>query len=492
MAGNNDTAIRTNRLKDRFKQLKTFAEIALSGGTLSRAQLASKLGLQYGGDRNLYEALGWPLTIDYGDYLAKFERHALARAVIDRPVNATWRGGVTLLESDEAEDTELEKGWKELDKELSLISNFARVDRLTGIGQYGILLLGFDDTPTKESFSNPVAAGKRILHYVKPLGQISAEIKESVTDPSNERYGLPEIYGVTLKDELSVNTTSHQEIQVHHTRVIHIASGLLESEVLGTPRLQAVFNQLQDIEKIVGGSAEMYWRGARPGYQGIVDEDAQITEDMLEDLETQIKEYEDNLRRMLINEGIEFKALATQVSDPVPSFDVQIQMISAITGIPKRILTGTERGELASTQDSEAWLSLIQARREDFAEPAIIRPFVDRCIEYGVLAESKEDYSIEWEDLYALGEKEQAEVGNIRAKSIQAYGASGMAQDVMPVEGFYKYIMNFDDEAIEFLGELREKAMKEEEADMKGAEEEARRIAEEQAAQQQTIIPEER
>lgn len=484
MPGNNDTAVRTNELRNRFRQLQTFANVALSGGALSRAQLASKLGIQYGGDRNLYEALGWPLTIDYGDYLAKFERHALARAVIDRPVNATWRGGVTLLESDNAKDTELEKRWEELDKELSLASNFARVDRLSGIGQYGILLLGFDDTPTKESFSNPVTAGNRKLHYIKPLGEISAEIKKSVTDPSDERYGLPEIYGVTLKDE---NTNSTQEIGVYHTRVIHIASGLLESEVLGTPRLQAVYNQLQDIEKIVGGSAEMYWRGARPGYQGIVDEDAQMTEEMLDELETQIKEYEDNLRRMLINEGIEFKALATQVSDPKPSFDVQVQMISAYTGIPKRILTGTERGELASTQDSEAWLSFIEARREDFAEPIIVRPFADRCIEYGVLPKPKDDYSPQWQDLFALGEKEQADVGLVRAKSLQAYGSAGAGQDVMPVEGFYKYILNLDEEAVEFLEELREKAMEEEEDDMKVAEEEARRIAEEQARQQQVI-----
>ena len=128
---------------------------------------------------------------------------------------------------------------------------------------------------------------------------------------------------------------------------------MLEDEVNGLPRLEAVFNRLLDLEKIVGGSAEMFWRGARPGFQGIVSEGYNMTDEDIDELQKQLDEYEHGLRRFLINRGVSLDALAQQVSDPRNHVDVQLQMISAITGIPRRILTGSERGELASTEDRE-------------------------------------------------------------------------------------------------------------------------------------------
>ena len=58
----------------------------------------------------------------------------------------------------------------------------------------------------------------------------------------------------------------------------------------------------------------------------------------------QLDEYEHNLRRIFINRGISMESMSPQVSDPSSHVDIQIQMISAQTGIPKRILTGSERG----------------------------------------------------------------------------------------------------------------------------------------------------
>ena len=66
---------------------------------------------------------------------------------------------------------------------------------------------------------------------------------------------------------------------------------------------------------------------------------------------------------------------------------------------PVLVDLASEIGQLASTQDRDNWLSLVIGRRTEFAEPCIIRPFVDRCIEYGVLPATKDDYSVKWEDL---------------------------------------------------------------------------------------------
>jgi hypothetical protein len=127
-------------------------------------------------------------------------------------------------------------------------------------------------------------------------------------------------------------------ITVHYSRVVHIVDDIVESEIEGSPRLEAVFNRLMDLEKLVGGDAEMFWRGARPGYSGVAGKDYQVTDATMTDLKDQVDEFEHNLRRILISEGIDLKALAQQIADPATHVDVQIQMIAAATGIPKRVL----------------------------------------------------------------------------------------------------------------------------------------------------------
>lgn len=427
----------------------------------ARAELAARLGSQYGGDRDLYEALGWKKTLTYADYSTQYVRQDMAKAVIDRPVKATWKNGFTIFESGDVEDTALEKGFRELSKRLSLPVKFSRLDRLTGIGKYGVLLLGLSDARTTDDWQKPVTGIRHELMYVKPYGEGSAAIQSYVTDTSSERYGQPEFYNISV-DNLSSKTST--TIKVHWSRCVHVTDDPLESEIEGTPRLEAVFNCLQNLERIVGGSGEMFWRGARPGYQGKIDKEFQLTDEMKDALQDQVDEYEHHLRRLLLLEGIELDALAVQVSDPSKHVDVQIQMISAATGIPKRILTGSELGELASTEDANRWFELIESRRNDFAEPAIIIPFVNRCIEYGILPKPQQEWSVKWADLWTMGDKERAEIARIRSTALKEYSSMPLTESVVPPEAYLKVIMGLSAEEIGLIEEYKRLEMEEEES----------------------------
>ncbi len=456
----------TPRMLDSYSKAEI---IAYSTELVNRASLAARLGYQYDGDRNIYQALGYPLTIAYEDYAARYARQDIARAVINRPVQYTWKGPLVITEVGDEKETLLEKAWKKLDKDLKLKSKFVRVDKLTSVGSYGVLLLGFDDTKSKDDWATPVKSGKRTLNYVKPLGEGNAKIATYVGDPSDARFGLVATYDVTITNPGGDSTDT---FTAHWSRVLHITGEVLESEVDGVPVLRGVWNRLLDIEKITGGSAEMYWRGARPGYQAVADKDHHIGATLEADLKDQIDEYEHNLRRMIVNQGVEFKALEAQVSDPSKHVDIQIQMISAETGIPKRILTGSERGELASSQDESSWFGIVQTRREEHAEANIVRPFVDMCIEHGILPKpSTDEYQIEWLDLFAPSDKDKAEVGKIRADALKAYAADPLAQMIMPPEAFFELFLGLTEDQREKVLEMFDAAVLDEE----------RRIKEEEA-----------
>ena len=408
------------------QRIKTLSEI------IGRAGLITRFGKQYGTSRDLYEALGYPTTLTYDEFLAKYERQDIAKAIIDRPVKATWQGAMRLVDDPLKKDSAFQQAWKDLTKALKLKKKFAQIDKLCSIGEYSVLMLGLDDVANRDGFKKPVNARKHKLLYVKPYGMDKAKIDSYVTKTNDPRFGLPNTYNVTIQIE-GEDTTD--DVIVHHSRVIHVIGDSLDTEVKGIPVLLASYNRLMDLEKIVGGDAEMFWRGARPGYHAGVKDDYALTTEMEEDLINQIDEFEHNLRRILVNEGIDMEALAQQIADPTAHVDVQIQMISAVTGIPKRILTGSERGELSSAQDTAEYLSYVTTRREEHAEPNILEPFVDRCMEYGILPKVDE-YDVIWTDMFVMNEKDRVEVGLKRAQAIREYTQNPMAEYIIPPETF--------------------------------------------------------
>lgn len=443
-------------------------------------------GSQYGGARDLYEALGYEKELTFQHFYTQYMRQDIAAAIINRPVTATWRGPVQVLEADDDETTPLEAAWEALDDDLGLKSKFVRLDKLAGLGKYAVLFLGFSDTKNVQGLENAVAVSKGLkLLYVRPLSEANATIHTWETDPTNERYGMPKLYKLRIA---SPGTEDVRELKVHQSRILHVAEGLLEGNLFGQSRLEPVFNRLKDLEKLVGGSAEMFWRGARPGYHGNIDPNAQMSEVDKDKLRIQLDEYDHNLRRFLVGSGINIQELTSQVSDPQYHVDVQIQMISAATGIPKRILTGSERGELASSQDRDNWLSFIVSRRQEFVEPTILRPFVNLMIKYKVLpAPLKGSYSIAWEDLWAVNDKEKAEIGRIRADALKLYASDLTTMQMLPPDMFYKLIMGLSAEEIELINQYQDQMMKEAE-DLALSEEEEDELMDEENEEEEEDV----
>lgn len=437
------------------KVLKTIMD---SHSMLNRATLAALLGYSHDGDRNIYTALGYDTSISFDQYRTQYARQDIARAVINRPINMTWQGPLEISEGDEEKETPLEQQYTQLAKRLRLKTQFKRLDKLSSIGEFGILLMGYSDVKSHQDWAMPVSGRALSLNYVKPHGQGTVEIKEWVERSDDPRYGLPLYYEVDMSNPNSKTTAP---VKVHYSRVIHVTGELMESEVNGEPTLQVVWNRLKDLEKIAGGSAEMFWLGARPGYQFNVDPEAQFEQGDFEDLKNQLDEWEHGLRRALRTKGIDINALSAQVTDPSKHIDAIMSLISAVTGIPKRILMGSERGDLSSTQDRTEWLEKVQTRREEYAEEQIVRPFVDVCMERGVLPRTKE-YDVVWMDLFAPSEQEKAEVGKTRAEALKAYGSVPGLSEIIPVEQFVDLFLGLPQEAVDKITEALSKMALEE------------------------------
>jgi len=422
-------------------EVKTIVAQMISNA-VARADLQRGLGSSFDGDRNYYTSLGYKQALTFTDYWNKYKREDIASRIVEAPCDDTWKDApkVTLQEGDK---DSFEKAWDDLVTKKKIFDYLKRVDILSGIGRYGVLFFGVKSTNSSNVAAEPVESAEELM-YFSAYAEERAKINEVEVDPTNENFGLVKSYN--LQQKINDKDIS---LMLHSSRALHVAEGLLEDEIFGVPRLERVMNRLEDIMKIVGGSAEMFWLGARPGYNFKLDSDITLTDDQKTEMKDQINEFMDGIRRALRLQGVDAQPLAQQVSDPQGHFDVQIDLISAASKIPKRILLGSERGELASMQDENNWNKLIDSRRETYAGPKILRPTVEKLQKLGILPEGK--IEIHWPRAFQLSQKDIAEIAQKKFAALKNYTSSPEADLVLPVKYALKEIYGYSDSQIELI-----------------------------------------
>ena len=444
------------------------AKVAITNAMNDAAKtLMYRMAKEYGVDKDLDAILGYKEVLTFEDYWIKYQRNEIGAAVIDRISDTSFRGGFDITQGEDDDETEFERDWAAINTEHDFMDVFERADVLGLVGRYAGILLGFNDVTSANDNTKPVS-GKVELIFMKALSETSMEIATVNKDSADPRYGLPELYKVKIPAAESISPTTYVEdtafieLTVHWTRVIHVAYKRTENEVFGTPALKSVYNRLEDLEKLVGGAAEMFWRGARPGYQGILDENTQITDDGQKRIAKEVEKFEKDFTRLFINKGIELKALAPQVEDPTGHYNMLIEGICAAKGIPKRVLMGSERGELASSQDRSTWFETIDSRRVREPEKRMIRPLITRLVDVGILPyPGDDDYNVEWADLASESMKDKVDIAAVLAKGLKDYLDSG-ADELMPVNIFFSRL-GFTEQEIGEIESSYEEMLKKEE-----------------------------
>lgn len=374
-----------------------------------RSTLARASGLTFEGTRNVGAALGYKDKLTVQDYRERYERHEMAGRIVDVFPEETWRNGAELIEDEKTEKlTTFEAEWNELALRIWPWVAFKKADQLAQMGRFAIVLIG---APGDLGNPLPKLKGQKDILFLRPMGEEEASIQDGDLDLSTNspRHGLPNYY--RLK-----NVGVKGEQKTHWTRVLHVADGMLDDRLYGLPRLKRVWNRLDDLQKLAGGGSEAFWLRAHQGYVATVDPDVQMDEPKIAALQTQIEDFANGLRRTIGQQGVDFKALGSDTADFSNNVDAIVGLIASGTGIPKRILMGSERGELASSQDAKAWDDRISDRRTQYGEPSVVRPFVERLIEFGGLSKPTQ-YTVRWPEIQNFTQDEQLAMA-VKAASV--------------------------------------------------------------------------
>lgn len=451
--------------------IQRFEEI-VANAMLSRQALIRQL---MDPRRDIGDECGHPISISVDMYQSLYERDPIAARVVEGLPRECWKVNPQVYEEEDSDKaTEFEQAWDELGKNLGGEEGYykdeegsrvweylKRADELSGIGHFGIILLGLDDG---KDYREPATGKKNKLLFLRVFPESLVQISQFENDHTSPRYSKPLTYNVTLQDYRQDPQHASQgldvsTVAVHWSRVVHVADNLASSEIYGVPRMRPVWNRLHDLQKLYGGSAEMYWRGAFPGMsiespQG----DVQLDRGAMRD---QMENYYNGLQRYLALMGMTAKMLAPTVVDPTPQIMVHLEAICIKLEFPKRIFIGSERGELASSQDAIAWDNRLRNRQKNYLSPRLIAPFIDRLINLGCLPKP-EQVCIHWPDLTTLSDNEKADVATKKTAALAQY-VSGGVDAVIPPLDYLTRILDFDEEEAESILEAAAEQMEEKE-----------------------------
>lgn len=385
------------------------------------------------------------------------------RAVMVWP-NECWILPPEVYETESSEKTEFEKAWDVLNRDLDLLGELKRVDILSRIVRFGVMVYGFDDLGPNDNFKKPVEGvdeltgevqrGKGLkLLYVNSYDETAVTVSKRETRKNSRRYGLPVLYSIQVEDP---NTSTVVPSEVHWTRVEHFVPNRLSNKIYGEPTMKPAYNDLIDVRKTKGASAEGYWRAALSGIMWglndkLVDPNTNMTDDQKEAFLEELTKFHNSMQRDLISFGLVPHDIAPKLIDPSPWLKSIIEQICLYLEIPYRVFMGTEEGKLAGGQDRTAWLERVKGHQNNYVTPGVILPVVLRLQKYGVLPMTTDPIKVHWPERDAPTEKDIAETALKQTQAMGVYQTQGV-NNLMGEKQWFSQVLKKTPEEIEEIG----------------------------------------
>lgn len=384
-----------------------------------------------------------PYTIE--DYKWWYQYNGLAKRIVEIQAQECFKRTPEIWEKDTVSKTPFENGVIEFIEKFNFWSLFLKMDIARGIGEFGGFFLGWNDLEEEEELDTPAAVFDRYgnavgprkpgmqLRYLRVFDQSQVTIEEWDDDPMSDRNGKPTLYSIKFGRNGQDDTEGGETLMVHWTRFWHSADNLQSSVSLGHPRLEPVLEYVYDVKKVAGGSGEMYWRAAMPGYSFETQEG--MMKDGMPEIDTdsvaeQIKLFTDGFQRFVATVGMTANSLAPQVTKPNDHVTQYLQLIALTIRVPHSKLIGMESGHLAASNDDKTMDDASTERCTRDLNPEIIA-FMQYMVTMKQIAANKKPIKVTWPtDGY---DAKRAETSLKMIQGLVQYMTSNAAKVVPPL-----------------------------------------------------------
>ncbi|WP_081302163.1 MULTISPECIES: anti-CBASS protein Acb1 family protein [unclassified Gilliamella] len=457
------------------EQLLNSAQMAINSNLdVQRQRLAyASHGLMNNSKRAYIDReFGYPENLSFNDYYKLYKRNSAARGFVERLSDICWMDYPKFIDGDIREqDTKL-TAWEKIVTDLfndKLWPSIIEADKRGIVGRYAGLIIQLRDG---KKWDEPVDVN--VMNRLNPVDAIVKIIpawEEQLTacewnnDESDENYGQVTMYQF---NEASIGNNSGKpnlSRRIHPDRVIILnETSVINSIDDGESQLEVGYNDLIDMMKYSGGSAEGFLKNA--SRQVHVNYDADTDMDELERelrrrgfeqpadaLNKQISLLNSGTDSALITSGATANILSVSPADPSSGWTVSANSFAASVRMPFTIIFGQQTGRLASDEDKADYAKRGMSRRNGFLT-ALIKNLINHLIKLRVIEPLKNGVlTLKWSDLLAPSQADRIEVmlkmSDVNVKAQQSMGIPVFTPNEIRDAGGYEPDPDLEDIDIE-------------------------------------------
>lgn len=334
---------------------------------------------------------GFKDDLSFDDIYKLYRRGGIAHGAVNKLASNCWKTNPQVIEGELSDKSRELTAWERSSNQVfnhRFWRAFAKADVRRLVGRWAGILLHVKDS---KKWNEPVVKGKA-LQKITPVWASALKVA------TRDNNGTITMWQYT--ESLTDGTTAQRNI--HPDRVLII--GDMSDDAIGF--LEPGYNACVSLEKVEGGSGESFLKNAARQLNTNFDKDVDfnnlaslygVSVDVLQErFNEAAKELNMGNDTMLITQGATVTPLVSAVSDPAPTYDVNLKTFCASVDTPSRIIVGNQSGERASTEDQIYFNGRCQSRRGDLSFD--VEDMVDKLI-YLQIIKPVAKFSIVWDEL---------------------------------------------------------------------------------------------
>ncbi|MFQ1000254.1 anti-CBASS protein Acb1 family protein, partial [Gilliamella sp. BG6] len=337
------------------------------------------------------------------------------------------------------------------------------------VGRYSGLIIQLRDSRKWEEPVDTVVLNrlepKDAIVKLIPAWEAQLTACEWNNDEADENYGQVTMYQF---NEIAVGDKSGKpniSRRIHPNRVVILnETSVINSMDDGESQLEVGYNDLIDMMKYSGGSAEGFLKNASRQVHLNYDTDTDMEELERELRKRGFEKPADALNRQiallnsgtdsaLITAGATANILSVAPADPSSGWSVSANSFAASVRMPFTIIFGQQTGRLASDEDKTDYAKRGMSRRNGFLS-TLIKEFVNQLITLKVIQPLVNGtLTLKWSDLLAPSQAEKIELmlkmSDVNVKAQQSIGIPVFTPNEIREVGGYEPDPDLEDIDIE-------------------------------------------
>ena len=395
-------------LSNALRELQMYANTS-SQDTITRGRMAAVIsgGYDYSDTlHNIYLDFGYPLELSFFNYWNMYRRFGIARNIVELPADTGWRSA-PIVEGGGQFNSELEK----LVNKTDMWNRLRGLDVRQRVGRYAGMFMRVKDGKAPHEPLDGTLSGVNSLVQMIPMYEGQLTVNDTDNDPMSDNFGLPTMYEFSSSNVGGRDEKRGTSFNIHPSRIIIAAEGADNGNIYGISALEAPYNSLMDLRKIIGAGGEGFYKNAAQSIVFNLQDASSAKQNgaLLDAFNDQFDDFTRNRsRRSMWTPGMEAKTLDSSLTNPKEFFMNALYDVAAASKMAATIIIGKQEGRAAAGEDQVHFLSTIKSRQDNF-QSKLVRDTVDWSIKYGILPAS--EYEIEWDDLLAASDDQK--LGNV-------------------------------------------------------------------------------